>query len=292
MIMLAIDYLLCCQNHKEFLDHTAKELNIEKPEDWYRVKTSDIRDRGGSAFLRYYGNSLHKAILSVYPSLDLQLWKFGKAPHRFWANEQNSEIFLKSLEKDLKIQDPSEWQFISSKQIQLHKGGSLLRKSKGLKNLLEKYFVQDSVNIRPSPSKAQIYLFKLIQELFPKMEVFLDHTYHGLRHQQSQRLVELDVFIPRYFLAFEYQGEQHYHHHYLYGTTSDQQKRDQDKRDACKEIGITLIEIPYWWDRKKDSLIATIHEYRPDLIPNPGYGIPISNVKPTRENRTPNPIVL
>jgi hypothetical protein len=25
--------------------------------------------------------------------------------------------------------------------------------------------------------------------------------------------------------------------------------RDKQKREACKNQGITLIEIPYWWDQ-------------------------------------------
>lgn len=25
-------------------------------------------------------------------------------------------------------------------------------------------------------------------------------------------------------------------------------KRDEDRRIACKQAGITLIEIPHWWD--------------------------------------------
>ena len=34
----------------------------------------------------------------------------------------------------------------------------------------------------------------------------------------------------------------------------------------CKENGITLFIIPFWWDNKKESLIATIQEKHPELI--------------------------
>ncbi len=30
--------------------------------------------------------------------------------------------------------------------------------------------------------------------------------------------------------------------------------------------GITLIEVPYWWDRKYESLEATIYKQRPELL--------------------------
>jgi hypothetical protein len=35
-------------------------------------------------------------------------------------------------------------------------------------------------------------------------------------------------------------------------------------------IGITLIEIPYWWDMTIDKLEATIKKVKPALITHPG----------------------
>ena len=49
---------------------------------------------------------------------------------------------------------------------------------------------------------------------------------------------------------------------------------------ACEEKGITLIEIPYWWDFKELSLRATIHMHRPDLIPSRGRGHVIPDKPP------------
>lgn len=43
-------------------------------------------------------------------------------------------------------------------------------------------------------------------------------------------------------------------------------QHDQDRKDKCKQAGITLIEVPYWWNRVKTSLAATIAEVRPELI--------------------------
>lgn len=45
-------------------------------------------------------------------------------------------------------------------------------------------------------------------------------------------------------------------------------KRDKEKRKICEKEGITLIEIPYWWDKKIPSLATTIQQQRPDLIQN------------------------
>ncbi len=45
-------------------------------------------------------------------------------------------------------------------------------------------------------------------------------------------------------------------------------KRDKEKEQACKNVGITLVHIPYWWDGKLESLKATIYHHRPDLFPH------------------------
>ena len=99
----------------------------------------------------------------------------------------------------------------------------------------------------------------------------------------------MDVYLPNERLAFEYQGEQHYHDIYALGNLWIQKERDKEKRKICEEQGITLIEIPYWWDFKKESLIATIHSHRPDLISSIGvgeYDQPIPN-EPSKDIRIP-----
>src|SRR5690348_2195925 len=43
-------------------------------------------------------------------------------------------------------------------------------------------------------------------------------------------------------------------------------ERDAQKRKACLSRGITLIEIPYWWDRSKSQILAELHKNRPDVV--------------------------
>ncbi len=87
--------------------------------------------------------------------------------------------------------------------------------------------------------------------------------------------MELDIFLPKEQLAFEYQGEHHFHDLYHLGILRQQKERDNEKKNACKEHEITLIAVPYWWSKDTSSLIATIYKERKDLISHEVDGLPI-----------------
>jgi hypothetical protein len=64
--------------------------------------------------------------------------------------------------------------------------------------------------------------------------------------------------------------------------------KDKMKKEYAKNAGITLIEIPFWWDKSIDSLAATIRSTRMDLSALP-FGqqskpidsqIPVKSIKP------------
>ena len=80
------------------------------------------------------------------------------------------------------------------------------------------------------------------------------------------RPMELDIYLPKEKLAFEYQGEAHYMDIYALGNRWRQKQRDEEKRQICLENGITLIEVPYWWNWERSSLIGTIRRRRQNLL--------------------------
>jgi hypothetical protein len=111
--------------------------------------------------------------------------------------------------------------------------------------------------------------------MFMKIEVYEDYVHEELKYRSNDQQIQLDIFLPNENLAIEYQGEQHYHNVYAFGPQWRYNLRDEDKRIACQKKGITLIEVPYWWDFKKESLQATLYEHRPDLVLKPNLGVPI-----------------
>ncbi len=76
----------------------------------------------------------------------------------------------------------------------------------------------------------------------------------------------MDVFLPLERLALEYQGQQHFGDIFFLGSEWRYAERDADKRETCEGLGITLIEVPYWWNLEVQKLVASIQRKRTDLI--------------------------
>jgi hypothetical protein len=130
-------------------------------------------------------------------------------------------------------------------------------------------------------------------------EIFQNYKHPDLIHLVSRTNMELDIFVAPVALAFEYQGRSltsillsylqipgihHYNTHHIFGEPAKQQQRDLEKKMECEKVGITLIPIPFWWQHDKESLAATIRQYRPDLLHNwqsIGSPIPLSNPQTT-----------
>jgi hypothetical protein len=74
------------------------------------------------------------------------------------------------------------------------------------------------------------------------------------------------IFLPHLSLALEYQGEQHYYTvAFFLQRLETRQRIDQAKRNFAAQCGITLISVPFWWDKSSNSLAATIEYFRPDI---------------------------
>ncbi len=52
---------------RNFMEQLAKKLQITKPEDWYKLTKTILRDHGGSSLSLKYNGSIMKLLSSVYP---------------------------------------------------------------------------------------------------------------------------------------------------------------------------------------------------------------------------------
>ncbi len=85
-------------------------------------------------------------------------------------------------------------------------------------------------------------LYNTITHIYPSQTIIRHH-----RPDWLDRL-ELDIFLPELKLAFEYQGQQHFHAIKAWGGEKaliNLQERDRKKAHLCSQHGITLIPIDY-----------------------------------------------
>ena len=166
------------------------------------------------------------------------------------------------------IHSVEDWNTISRDQLMPFGLRNIFDKYGGMQNTISKFFPDFNPGKRKSniPNKYQGILFKTIQELFPtKADAYMNYP-HPLLKLPSSRPIEFDIFIPSLNLAFEFQGKEHYEQIGIFDSTKSKQVRDEQKKEACKEIGISLVQVPYWWDFSSKSLGSTVHKVRNDLL--------------------------
>eukprot|EP01027_Heterolobosea_sp_BB2_P018850 GEZU01026495.1.p1 GENE.GEZU01026495.1~~GEZU01026495.1.p1 ORF type:complete len:840 (+),score=185.05 GEZU01026495.1:594-3113(+) len=296
------------KNQRQFFDRIAVALNVAQLDDWYRVTTREVLKLGGSGLLKHSG-SLVGALRTAYPEHPWKLWKFSFIPRRVlstsWGKEEEDEEqdsrarilrdYIEHLEAELHIARPEDWSRVSAAQIRTHVGGySIIEQNGGLEAVLYRVYPDKDwrsiLRLASSSSRSkkkrstQRWLHVTIRKIFPNTEIVEDYFHPELRFEDSRDPMQLDVFIPSLRLAFEYNGEQHYRDLHAFGSgggVSNAQERDQQKIEACQRAGITLVIVPYWWDRTAESVVATLHRVRPDLVPHPpvhGQPIPSTHV--------------
>lgn len=94
-------------------------------------------------------------------------------------------------------------------------------------------------------------LYQIVCQIFPDQLV--------IRHHRPAWLLglELDIYFPDLNLAFEYQGQQHFHPIKAWGgdrALKNIKERDARKAEICKQVGVKLITVSYTEPLTKDYI--------------------------------------
>lgn len=118
-------------------------------------------------------------------------------------------------------------------------------------NLLLKNFKpekQEKKKKAPKKNKTEEKCRKIIQKIYDCKFPTVRPDF--LKSPMTGKNLELDCYNEDLRIALEYNGKQHYtytpHFHKSKKDFFSQVHRDDWKRSRCRELGIRLIEIPYW----------------------------------------------
>ena len=267
----ATGYWKDLQNIHQFLNELKQKYNINTPEDWNLLSVKQIKLHGGISLLDKYTMFDLKCIACPEGKLLFNKPKKYKSsiPSTYWEDENNRNEFINQVKTTYNLKTPMDWKRISRHQIRLLGGYWLFTSNNNyLENTRVKFETQtsgekyisyslkellsgsDFKQFRPS----QRWLFLLVQQLYPEEEIVEDY-FHSKISRQTGFHVQFDIFLIKRNIAIEYHGVHHYTDTPARFTSIEMnQKRDLEKEKLCKENGITLIIVPYWWDNKLESL--------------------------------------
>jgi len=261
-------YWSLIENQKSFMDGIGRLYKINSHSDWGRITLEQIVKGGGTTLLVKNNFSLFNILQQVYPEVKWdRSWfpRLSKYPTNFWNSLENQRNFLDSIANQYHVIQSKDWQRISLSLIN-NKGGKplLARYNNSLLLLLKKVYpnndwnqITDRKSSNLLMSNVQHEVWNFVRKFFPEEKILVNFRHPELLSDKRFVNIELDIWIPELNIAFEYHGHQHFRDAFNKDLV-EQRKRDQLRREQCSKVGITLIEIPYWWDNNEESLLATI----------------------------------
>ena len=265
-------------NILRFFGQLKEKFHLKTIEDWNLVTQKQIKSIvGGNSLLQKYSMFEIKNIGCP----DGKSYFNKRSSVGYWDNEHNRCAFFENLKNKFNLYSPSDWQRLSREQIKSQGGSWLFSKSEYAKNTFVSFeihsdsetFKHEKISLKellhPSQLKvkqvfkrsSQRWLFLQVQKLFPHEEIVEDY-FHSELSRKTGSTVQFDVFLIKKNIAIEYHGKQHYEDIPAgFAPLEFYNNRDNEKEKLCKEYGIQLIIIPYWWDNKLDSLRETLLKY-------------------------------
>jgi hypothetical protein len=152
-----------------------------------------------------------------------------------------------------------------------HGKSLLMQYDNSLQDALKSVYPEYDWTVIINMSNAQKYIWHELRKIFGAGGVLANYRHPKLLYPGTLSSMELDIYIPSLQIAVEYNGEQHYYDNGYHQKHNSH--RDEVKKAVCQSLGITLLQVPYWWNLSPSSLLSTISQLRPDLSHSFNYPI-------------------
>jgi len=228
---------------------------IKIPFEFYHLEATRLSPFAQRVFHKLF---VHRAIISSFPEF-------------FWESHRFKEVMicLRTLERRFGVKEMVDWYRVSMEQIEGEKMNHIIPNLETLFLLLKSTFPLHEWNLaifnnRGKKAQQREYSF-IIQELLGEGQEVLEDYIHPFSYNEGFKNMEVDIFISHLAIGFEFQGEQHYIEGGPFESLRNVIDRDLDKKSGSHLSGISLIKIPFWWDKEKEKLKEAILTQRPDL---------------------------
>ena len=271
---------------KQFLDHLFDKLNYKSIKDWEKMNERILMENGGSYLLKIYSHNLYNLFNHFYPNE-----KFN-----FHQNQRdNLQLFLNDIQYIFQVKKKDDWTRIS--KILLQDLSKYFSHQFRHYNSIQSIFTLRKFDNTKEKKYRELNLIAILRDIYPNYEwktlpmstarssqrwlfvainsllsysshynseekynnkVIIEDYHHPKLVRKSGSSIQFDVFIPTLSIGIEYQGEQHYDEiPAAFGLAEVYRDRDFEKFQICDQHSVTLLEIPYWWDRSLSSLSRT-----------------------------------
>jgi len=263
-------------NHRQLFISLAKRLGVRTYEDWYYINILDIKDKEiRSLLMTHYDNSLIRALLSVYPEFDWKIYKFETSFKGILNNEMDRDAMDKEIEElngNPRCEDPNTTynKYKDHWQVRLFHAKPLpsyiLNRQQPHHPSIHNTHSSQRQLVIPTPEKD--LLFDYIKKMFPGVEVSKNFSHKQFEYSDTKRPFNISVYVPSLKLGFDYFEDPNTSCQYAVGANYSVNLFNRSKKNVCDKLGITLIEVPSWWDRKSESILVAIKRCRPDIFKN------------------------
>ena len=248
------EYFKSIENQRQFMNKLYRKFGLKSLDDWVDITRKQITVNGGqSLIVNYYENDMRKLLKTIYPDhhwiFSLDDFKYRQSPKILRSFNYNREKLLKIIQ-NYAIKEKKDWYRLP---IRFEEINILF----ALRLVYSEEKWRKFEFLSTTKTTIQRLLFGLAQQIFHSFLLYENYR-HPHTSGLSENLMEFDIFIPSLNLGIEYQGEHHYQDIPYFNNFELYQTRDKIKENFCLENSISLVPIPFWWDKSLPSLVATL----------------------------------